>query len=256
MKNYFLYSTIVLLLFSSCISQRRVKYLQDTSKQDTTTSFQIPYSKAYKIQAGDNLYIRIVSLDEKTNNVFNLTPSNNNMTSSGNDASLYITSYTVDVNGYIMMPILGNVYVKDKSLDQIKTVLQESVNEYLNGSTVIVKLVSFNFTVLGEVRKPGRFPVFQDKINLFEAIGLAGDLTPFGNRRNVKLIRENNGKTFVYVLSLTDKKVLESEFYYLKPNDIIYIEPMKGKVWAFEAFPYTLIFSTITTTLLILNFIK
>lgn len=230
--------------------------MQDAGKTDTAKVFEIPYSREYRIQTGDNLYVRIISLDEKTNGIFNLMPANSNMNTTGGDAGLFLISYTVDINGYIKMPVVGSVYVKDKTLEEIRGVLQESVDEYLKGSVVIVKLVSYYFTILGEVRRPGIYPVFQSKINIFEALGTSGDLTNYGNRNKIKLIREDKDKANLYVLDLTKKDILTSEFYYLKPNDILYVEPLKGKIFAFEAFPYSLIFSTITTTLLILNFVK
>ncbi len=243
-------------MLASCIPQKRIMYLQDETGSDTARVFGQAASRDYRIQPGDNLYIRVISLDEKANSMFNLAPGGSTMNYSNSEAGLYLSSYTVDTEGNIRMPVLGTVRVKDKSAEEAEIAVQQAVDEYLKGSTVVIKLVSFYYTVLGEVRRPGRYPVYQPRLSLFEAIGEAGDLTTFGNRNKVKIIRGNSGRTEVLSVDLTKKNILGSPDFYLKPDDIIYVEPLRAKGLVFEAFPYTLIFSTITTTLLILNFIK
>lgn len=256
-SGLYLFLILVLLVLSSCIPMKKMKYLQEKASSETSQNQNIQSNPDYLVRPGDNLFIRIIGLDEKVNNYFNVTPSTNAFsgTTSG-DASIYLQSYTVNSSGKIDLPVMGPVLVAGINLSEAKDAIQKKVDEYLKGSMVVVKFVSFDITILGEVKNPGKFPIFKEKINIFEAIGLAGDLTPFANRSKLVLVRQAPEKTMIIKIDLTDRKILQSEFFYLKPNDILYAEPLRGRQWAFEAFPYSLIFSTITTTLLIWNFFK
>jgi polysaccharide export outer membrane protein len=126
----------------------------------------------------------------------------------------------------------------------------------LKETTIIVKLVNFNITFVGEVRRPGEYKIYQDKINIFEAVSMAGDITDYGNRNEVKLMRMTDEGIALHIIDLTREDILESPYYYLKPNDVIYIEPLKGKQFAFATFPYALLFSTITTAIVLLTFLQ
>ena len=117
-------------------------------------------------------------------------------------------------------------------------------------------MVNFNITILGEVRRPGKFKVYQDQINIFEAVAMAGDLTDFAARSQVKLVRQTEDGYRIYNIDLTRDNIIASEFYQIMPNDILYIEPLKIKQFGFASFPYSIIFSTISATLLILNYLN
>jgi len=110
--------------------------------------------------------------------------------------------------------------------------------------------------MLGEVRRPGEYKIYQDEINIFEALSLAGDLGDFADRKNIVLVRQTKTGSNLYRLDLTNSNILESDYFYLVPNDIIYVEPLKGKQFTFANFPYAVIFSAISTTLLLINFFK
>lgn len=262
MKNYLLLLSklsfiliVFILLFSSCVPQKKIRYLQNKSESEAQKHFINEKKIEYKIQTGDNLYINISSLDVKTSDIFN-KESSFRSSNYYNDAGIYLNSYTVNDEGYIDFPIVGNVYVKNLTIEQIKNEIQKILNEYLRGATVIVKLVNFNITLIGEVRRPGEYKVYQDDINIFEAFAFAGDLTDFANRNHILLVRQTKQGATIHKLDLTDDKILESDYYYLMPNDIIYIEPLKGKQFAFANFPYALIFAGISTTLLLINYFK
>ncbi len=244
---------LLFILVSSCIPLKKTKYLQDIPKDDTS-SFFASKAKEYKIKSGDNLYIRIMSLDEKTSRFFN--PGSSGTIKYSDPASVYLYSYSVNELGNIQLPLIGEVMVRGLSVEDVKEMVQESVDEYLKETTVIVKLANFQITLLGEVNSPGPHWVFTSTINIFEAIALAGDLTNVGSRKNIKIIRSSDSGSKIYQIDITNKNILESELYYLEPFDIIYVDPVKGKNFIFEAFPYALIFATITTTLLIMSYIK
>ena len=256
----FPYSKLILLvlfvaLLSSCVTQKQVKYLQKQQKGDTTSTFANKRLSDYKIQSNDNLYIKVVSLDDKSYSFFNKQSSNTTY-DYANDAAIYLNSYSVDDSGFIAFPVIGKLFVKDLTLDQAKTLIQTMIDEYVKETVIIIKMVNFNITVVGEVRKPGEIKVYQEKINIFELISLAGDMTDFANHSKVALIRQTRGGSKVIYLDLNSEKILNSEYYYMRPNDILYISPLGVKRWGFETFPWVVIFTAISTALLLINYFK
>lgn len=249
---------IFLVLFSSCVPQKKIKYLQREQAKDTTSLIHSNKRDAdYKIQPKDNLYIRVYALDEKAFMFFNKQSGSSSYNDFANDASVYLNSYDVNSEGYIDFPIVGKVYVKDLTVFQIKEVLQQMIGEYLKETTVVVKTVNFRITLVGEVMRTGQFNIYKDDFNLFEAISLAGDLTEFANRNRVALIRQVNGGSQVHYLDLTSDKILSSQYYYLQPNDIIYVSPLGYKRWGLgSTFPWGIVLGAISTTLLLINYFK
>jgi len=249
--------TVLAFLFSSCVSQKKIKYLQQKEKEDTSTYFEANKTADYKIQPQDNLYIRIMSLDDRTNSLFNSMSGSSAASGSGYvDAGVFLTSYSVSEEGYIEFPILGKIFIKELTVEQTKNLLQQLVDEYIKEAVVIVKMVNFKITVLGEAKMPGQLNIYQNKINVFEAISLAGDLTDFANRNKVILVRQVKGGSKTFYLDLTSNKILNSEFYFLAPNDILYISPLRVKQYGFATFPYALVFSSITLLLTLLTFFQ
>lgn len=254
--SLFLLFFIAIAFLSSCVTQKQVKYLQKAQENDTSSVFLNKRMADYKLQTNDNLYIKIYSvMDEKSYSFFN---KQSTMYSSDyyNDASIYLNSYSVDDSGYISFPMVGKLFVRDLTVEQAKTLIQSMVNEFLKEANVSVKLVNFKVTVVGEVKNPREFTVYQEKVNIFEIISQAGDLTDFADRSKIAVIRQTPTGSRVVYLDLNSQKILTSEFYYLKPNDIIYVAPLGLKRWGFETFPWMLVFTGITTALLLLNYFK
>jgi polysaccharide export outer membrane protein len=246
---------VLILILSACVPQKKIKYLQSLQEKDTSSVYINKRPLDYKVQPYDNLYIRIFSLDEQTYLFFNKA-SETSYNDYVNDAAIYLNSYSVDKEGSIDFPIVGKIYVKDLTVEQIKDVLQKKVNEYLNETLVVVKMVNFNITILGEVNRPGQIKIYQDEITIFEALSMAGDLTDFANKNKVALIRQTPGGSKVFYLDLTKADILSSEFYYMMPNDILYASPLGIKQWGYSTFPYALVFSAISTALLLINYFK
>ncbi len=244
------------MLLFSCVPQRKMMYLQGTSKTDTTSQFVNERSTTYLIQPGDNLYIKVVSLDEKTATLFNPLERSTGGGQNINDQGIYLNSYTVSNEGNIEFPMAGKIYVQNLSVEQTKEKIQRVLDEYLKETVLIVKMVNFNLTVLGEVKRPGQYKVYQSEINIFEALAMAGDLTEFADREVVQIIRQTKNGSEIININLEQAKILSSDHFYLKPNDMIYIKPLKIKQYGFATFPYALVFSTISTALLLINFFK
>jgi polysaccharide export outer membrane protein len=200
------------------------------------------------------MWVKITSFHEKTAMLFN--SSNSKYSQNLNDIGVYLNSYTVADDGNIDFPLTGKIQIQNLTIEKVKEKINKILDEYLKETMIIVKLINFNITMLGEIKKPGQYKIYQDKINLFEAIAMAGDLSDFANRNKIKLIRQSKQGAVIHKLDITDQNIMESDFFYLMPNDVIYIEPLKGKQFAFANFPYSIMFSAITTLILMLNYIK
>lgn len=220
---------ILLLLFASC-STRNLVYFSDLHTYEGSVQT-IKNLEEPVIQPIDLLSIVVSTLNPESNLLFN----SGVMTSIGSAGATASTpsqnneGYRVDSNGFINFPVLGKVHVAGLTLEQASEKLTKLLAEEAINPIVNIKLLNFRITVIGEVNSPNTFPVLTERINLIEAIGLAGDLTAFGKRENVLLIREVDGMRSIVRLNLNQKSVLESPYFYLKQNDIVYVEPTKQR---------------------------
>ena len=255
---------MVVSMVTSCVPQKKILYLQSEQLSNDSVMVSDEYLNKrhfdYKVQPGDNLQIRIASLDTKSASFFNnmssigAVGSSVSQYSSGNPA-IYISGYIVNENGFIDVPIVGELQVKDLTIEEIQGKIQEIVNEYLNETIVYVKLGLFNLTILGEVYKPGLYQVYQSDINIFQAIALAGNATDYANKSNVKIVHQTPNGSKVTKVNLNDADILSSPEFYLKPNDIIYIEPLKMKQYGFTSIPYGTIISAISLLVTCFTFV-
>lgn len=222
----FFYVIIILAILSSCTSNKKLIYLQDKGAESTIKQVDsIPEFKYY-LQPKDVVYVKVLSIDETTTRAFNIQ---NSASTNVNSTSLYLNSYSINDSGYIDLPVIGQLKIAGKTVEEAKTIIQEKVNEYFNQATVILKMVSYKVTVLGEVHNPGMKVVYSDQLTVLEALGLAGDLTDVGNRENIKIVRPTKEGTQIFTLNITDKNIIYSDSFYLMPNDVIYVEPLKSK---------------------------
>lgn len=252
-----LVTAILAVLFASCVPQKKMLYLKDA--QMATENNSINYinerSVNYKLQPGDNLFIRFNTIDERS--AAALTGESGAVRSTmSSDASIYLQSYTLDEEGYIELPLIGKVELKNLTIDQAKDRMQTALDQYVNQTTIIVKLSNFNLTVLGEVARPGMYKVYQSQINLFEAISLAGNMTNFAKRDNVKIVRQTDNGSEIITVDMGQADILSSPYYYLKPNDIIYVEPLKIKQWGFTTFPYSTVLSVVSLGVTLVTLVR
>ncbi len=245
---------LIITFFSSCVPLKKQIYFQ-AAADSTKTTYKSAETSDHKLQVGNNLYVRVFSLDQKTYDFFNLS-SGSATANSYYDAGIYLSSYAVDRDGYVDLPFIGKVFVLGLTIDETKTKIHQEIAKYLNETTVVVKLVNYNVTVIGEVARPGQYKIYQDKINILGVISLAGDLTTFAKRDDIVLIRKSDKSSKMYHINLLTDNVLESEFYNIMPDDIIYVMPVKGKNFAFQAFPYTLVISSISLALALFALFK
>ena len=240
----FIWLSLILIIISSCVPQKKMLYMRVKEDADTLTEFKNAREVIYKVQNGDNLYIKIVSMDETTNELLNPMGSGGGGSSGG--GGNYLNSYTVTEEGYLEFPLVGKIYVKNQTVEEITNLLTEHLGDFIKEFVVIIKLVNFNITILGEVSSPGLYEIYQTDINLFEAIAMAGDMTDFSIRDDVTVIRKTKDGSKVRQVDMSRRSFLSSDYYYLQPDDIIYVKPIKMKQFAFTTFPYGMLFGTIS----------
>tara|TARA_B110000003_G_scaffold273997_1_gene312853 strand:- start:464 stop:1222 length:759 start_codon:yes stop_codon:yes gene_type:complete len=212
------------LFLASCSNKKNLIYLNDSNKNNIN---KIDYSKLYNnIEIGD-----ILKIDVQTDLPEASTPYNKIINSVSNEAMLF-DGYLVSENYSINFPILGDISVlkinEEILAKKITRLLIE--NGHLSNPFVRVRKINSKFTILGEVKTPGTFPIYEKNINIFQALGYAGDLTINGERDNITLIREGNGLRKTYKLSINDSEILQKPYYFIKNNDIIIVEPNFSKV--------------------------
>jgi polysaccharide export outer membrane protein len=246
---------LVILIGSACTSQKKLLYLNnlDTIPQEQFFPMQFP---EYKIQKRDILYIRFITVNQELSDILNIGSARYTANMFQNETSLYINGYTVNDSGFVSIPLVGLVKVVGLSIDEATISIQNKATAYLNEGTVIVKLISFKFTVIGEVQRPGTYTNFNNQLTVLEAIGTAGDITDFGNRKRVLVMRPSPTGTSTYRINLQDKNLLTSEGYFLLPNDIVIVEPIKSKPFQLNIPTMALLLSSISTLILVLTFIS
>lgn len=248
----FLGFVISLLVLNSCVLQSKVRYVQSKNKMDTLNTFILKHRPKNTVQPFDNLYIKIISPDITTSQMFNSETGG----AGAQNVNYHMVSYTVNDSGYVDFPFVGQIYVEGLTILEAKGVIQNALSQYISNAAVIVKFVGKSVTIIGEVMRQGEYVIFSDNIGIFKALALAGGLTDFGNREEVTIIREEDGKAKFYKIDLTDKRIASSEFYYLKPDDIIIVQPLNQKSYGFASLPYTLILTSLTTLVVVLTFIR
>lgn len=212
----FIYSTFL----SSCINTKAVTYFNNLTDSVTVSLNKIDFPNQ-TIQVNDMLEIKIGGENEKTVEYINQYL--------GNGSSANGIEKIVDVDGNIELPKIGKINVAAKSRDDVQNLITKAYAVYLQNPIVTVRYINFRFAVLGEVKSPGYYTITNEKINIFEAIAQAGDMTQYALRDKVKLIRENNGQREIISLNFIDKNILNSPYYYLNRNDIIYVPPAEAK---------------------------
>jgi polysaccharide export outer membrane protein len=230
--------TSVIFLLSSCASTKSVTYFQDVP--DTLRQKMVDLYAYYTpgIQPDDILQVSIQTLDPSATallsqqSVPNLSTIGSNTSGIGNISvgQTSVSGYLVDKEGYVVLPLIGKISAKGKTTDQIRDEIRTKAAEYYKDPVVTVRFANFKVTVLGEVTRPSTYVMPNEKVTLLDAIGIAGDLTIYGRRENVLLIRDNNGKKEFARFDLSNSKIFASPYFYLRQGDVIYVEPTKAKV--------------------------
>ena len=221
------------IFFTSCIPTKDLTYFQ--GEPSSKNSIYKMVNEPYRFQINDIIDIRLKAEDEKLVSVFNQTNQQGGQISSQFDEqNLYFTSYSVNRQGVIRIPYIGELNVLGYTEKEVREKVENELSKFFKESSdifVTVKLAGIRFTVLGEVSNPGTLVLFQNQVNIVEAIANAGDITVTGDRKKVTILRKSAEGTKKLTLDLTDVSVFDSESFYVQSNDIISVEPLKQKSW-------------------------
>jgi polysaccharide biosynthesis/export protein len=259
MKN--IYLILVLILFTSlgCTTQKKLAYLNNL----TTTGSEGPFTMDipdYTIQYRDVLYVSIKAMaaDGMITDFLSSSRTVGNVSYAQGEAGQSLSGYDVKSSGNIVIPVLGSIQVAGLNLENATKIIQSIADTHFNNATVDCKLLSFKFTVIGEVRTPGTYINYNNYLTVLEAIGRAGGIGDYGRRDKLMVIRPVEGGTKTFTLNLQDKKILTSEAYFLLPNDVVIVEPESKKIFNLNLPTYSFVLtataSLITTTLLLINY--
>jgi polysaccharide export outer membrane protein len=248
-KELFLSSRIfiaflLLLFISSCVPVEKLSYFNDIDQLEKP----VVNPKTHKvILPFDRIYIRVLSIDPQTRQIFDMPEEVRY-----SDASSSIIGYLVDESGNIDFPFAGKINVGSLTVTEAAAKIQSALNEYVPNTTAVVKFIDNQVSVLGEVQQQGVYNFTQDKLNIYEALALGGGITRYGNRKNVVLIRQEGEKIMHHKLNLSDSKIASKDYYYVMPNDVIVVEPLKSVSSSYQNITYTTVLTSITTLVAVL----
>ncbi|AKA36090.1 polysaccharide biosynthesis/export family protein [Flagellimonas lutaonensis] len=214
---------LIILVLSSCASKKEVVYFQNAGDFETIVDRN---SFTPKFKVDDVVSIHISTLNEEASAPFNLYRGPR----TGTSLAPQSVDYIIDQQGEIDFPVIGKIKIAGLSPEEVRVLLREKLSEYLKDPIINIRLQNFTVTVLGEVNRPGTYPVNGERITILEALGLAGDLTIKGQRENVLVIRDFDGTKVYHRIDLRTKEALDSPVYYLTQNDVVYVEPNESAV--------------------------
>lgn len=250
---------LALFLAISCTSQQKLAYLNNLPETGGEELFTMEIPD-YKLQPRDVLYITVKAMtpDGTIRDFLTSTQASQTMSIGQGEGGGYLYGYDINSEGNIILPVVGAIKVSDLTLEETRKLLQARAEQVFKGSTVECKLLSFKFTVIGEVRGPGSYVNYNSYLTVLEAIGRAGGIGDYGRRDKVLVVRPTDKGTKTYNLNLQDKNLLASEAYFLLPNDVVIVEPEKQKIFNMNLPTISFIISTftgvLTTTLLLINY--
>lgn len=244
---YIVTALLVVGALSSCTSQKKMAYVRDiTAESADSINANFHAQREAHIVCGDALTITVNALDMEAVAAFNLPIYNPGQIGTDRLYSAYaLQYYMVDKDGNIHFPTLGKLHVEGMTISQLTDTLTNEISKSVNDPIVNVHFANYQVTVLGEVTRPGRFTITGERVTILDALGLAGDMTPYGKRDNVLVAREANGKMQFERINLNNASVFTSPFFYLQQNDVVYVEP--NGVRAINSQNISLYLSMITT---------
>lgn len=240
------------VVFVSCAPTKKAAYFRKYKKvKELNTPDQVyrfEKDSANIIHPGDELYINVTSGNSETNSF--------NQPTGGASTGTELLSYSVDENGFIRIPYLKQVKAGGMHIDDLTSILETELAQFIYLPTVSIRIINSRVAILGEVNSPGMYEFNRNTLNIYQAIALAGDIAPFGNRKKVLIVRQEGEHIIKKHIDVTNDDIMASTWFYVQPDDIIYVEPLGRKVWGIETFPYELILTLFTMPALVLALIQ
>ncbi len=247
-----LIALLITLSLASCVGRRTINYLNDPALSNTAKLF--PNKKfEYRIQVNDVLSIRVLGLDDATSRQFNVE---NGAAMAMNDAALYVNGFSVDKTGSVQLPTVGKVKLQGLTVSEAQEQLQKKINDYFTTATVILKMVSFRVSILGDVGRPGTYFVYNNQMTLLDALATAGGPNEFADKRHVTLLRQSDQGTQALYVDLGRADVASSEYYYLLPNDVVYVPTLKARPGRMNLELLGILFSAVSAAALVVTVIN
>lgn len=245
------------LVLFSCVTSKRVNLLQEPGKNGIPHYADTLSYEDYELRIGDRLYVYVYSVDERIDKMFNasgggVSSSQMRQSMGGAGGSYDLYTYLVQDDGTIDFPMVGHIPVRGMTTREVKRYLEKELSSFIKGygdyqmMSVEVNIVRRSFSVISD-RGSGTFNIQKEKVTIFEALAMAGDIGDFGDRSKVRIVREKEGSTFVKEFDVRSKDIINSEFYYIEPNDVIYIQRIKGQSFGVNSVTTTI--SVVATTL-------
>jgi len=248
-RKYSIIILSLLLILGSCVTNKKIEYMQDPGNGISEYEKMVTPDD-YKVQVLDELNIRISTLDPEMTSLFNMvsgeakTAGVNSMPITGSSNETGYNSYTINEDSCILFPYIGKIKVLGKTTREIKKVISDTLSSFLKDYSVDVQLMNSYFSIIGDATN-GRYPLTKERMNLFQALSLIGDIGDLSDRAHIKMIRQTPEGTVVKEFDLRSKDIVDSEFYYIQPNDVIYIQSFHGQF--FEVHSFASLFSLIST---------
>lgn len=247
-KTGFWFMLLLIFSFSSCVTLHDLEYVYSKENINSATI----EKEEYRLKIGDLLSVQISTTTEQQHDFFNKEQTANSQLMIQNP---YLYGYLIKADGYLELPSFGRIKAEGFTLQELENIIHEIAISYFEQPVVKLNIINFDISVLGEVNNPGTFKIVDPSVNILYALSLAGDMTQFGNRKKVKIIRNNKNINRVFYIDLTQENVLNNEDFMLQPHDIIYVAPLEKKFYAIKdlSTAVSLLLSTVTIYLLINN---
>ena len=245
-KSHLLLLLPLAVLVCSCGKHKYLQVSKDSPRQNDT--LYLKSLEEYKLQPADILYVNVLTKEETFADLFNKSSSQQQMTNVS-ASYLYLSGYPIDLEGCIELPVVGKISVAGLTVPEVEQLVHQKVTEIAYESQVIVRLVSFRISIVGEVKLPGEYTVYRDQATILQALSLAGDMNYYGDRKKVMVYRTTKYGTIPYSIDLTDRNALSSPLFYLQPNDLVYIQPLPRTIFRVNVSDMVTYLSAISSSL-------
>jgi len=228
-----IFFSVIVASLSSCVQYEELVYFRKIDKEENARpqfpSDSIQNSGVLRIQKNDVISITVNTFDPELSAPFNLVNSQMAANAGAMGSISPLVSYIIDEKGQIDFPVIGKIDLIGLTINEAKEVIKNKLTVYLKDPVINIRLISFRISILGEANNPGTFIINNDRVTILEALSMAGDLTPYGNRSNILVVREQDGVRQYGELDIQSSEIFKSQYYYLKQGDVVYIEPTENK---------------------------
>jgi polysaccharide biosynthesis/export protein len=244
----------IILGLGGCVGSKSINYLNDPSLTPGASKLFENQKFEYRIQVNDVLSIRVLGLDEQTHRYFNV--ENQNSFAGVSDAALYVNGFSVDRNGQVQLPQVGKLKLQGLTMGEAQDLVQRKINEFFTNATVILKMTNWRVSVLGSVGRPGTFMVYNNQVTILDALAMAGGPDEFADKTHVTLMRQSDRGVQALYVDLSSTDVLRSEYYYLLPNDVVYVPALRARPGRLNLEVFSVLLATLSTAAVVFTVIQ